>query len=159
DPVRAPVAAACPSTVVRTAPFPVPLRGDGRPGTAAAACDKMRTPMGALLRKLLSPLVELRECELTTAAKMFGYSFLVMTAYTSLEPVTRSQFIRDLGADNLPFVQFAFGVLIGLIMQGYAAVVGRLPRRWALPITLGGLVALLVAFSLWFQTGSEWAST
>lgn len=115
--------------------------------------------MGALLRKLLSPVVELRERELTTAAMMFGYSFLVMTAYTSLKPVTRSQFIRDLGADNLPFVQFAFGVLIGLIMQGYAAVVGRLPRRWALPITLGGLVALLVAFWLWFQTGSEWAST
>src|SRR5690606_41693461 len=51
------------------------------------------------------------------------------------------------------------GARIGLMMQGYAAVVGRLPRRWALPITLGGLVALLVAFWLWFQTGSEWAST
>ncbi|HEX7085036.1 MAG TPA: Npt1/Npt2 family nucleotide transporter [Vicinamibacterales bacterium] len=115
--------------------------------------------MSAVLRKLLSPVVELRERELTTAAMMFGYSFLVMTAYTSLKPVTRSQFIRDLGADNLPFVQFAFGVLIGLIMQGYAAIVGRLPRRWALPITLGGLVALLVAFWGWFQSGSEWAST
>src|SRR5690606_18606394 len=44
-------------------------------------------------------------------------------------------------------------------MQGYAAVVGRLPRRWALPITLGGLVGLLVAFWAWFQSGSEWAST
>ncbi len=115
--------------------------------------------MPAVLRKLLSPVVELRERELTTAAMMFGYSFLVMTAYTSLKPVTRSQFIRDLGADNLPFVQFAFGVLIGLIMQGYAAIVGRLPRRWALPITLGGLVALLVAFWAWFQSGSDWAST
>ena len=115
--------------------------------------------MSAVLRKLLSPVVELRERELTTAAMMFAYSFLVMTAYTSLKPVTRSQFIGDLGADNLPYVQFAFGVLIGFIMQGYSALVGRLPRRWALPITLGGLVALLLLFWAWFQSGSEWAST
>ncbi len=115
--------------------------------------------MAAMFRKLLSPVVELRERELTTSLMMFAYSFLVMTAYTSLKPVTRSQFISDLGADNLPYVQFAFGVLIGFIMQGYATIVGRLPRRWALPITLGGLVALLVAFWVWFQTGSQWAST
>ena len=43
-----------------------------------------------------------------------------MTAYTALKPVTRSQFIKDLGADNLPFVQFAFGLLVGFIMQGYS---------------------------------------
>jgi ATP/ADP translocase/HEAT repeat protein/CRP-like cAMP-binding protein len=115
--------------------------------------------MTAFLRKLLSPVVELRERELTTALMMFTYSFLVMTSYTALKPVTRSQFIKDLGADNLPFVQFAFGVLIGFIMQGYSAAVGRMPKRWALPITLGGLVGLLIAFWLWFKSGSELAST
>jgi AAA family ATP:ADP antiporter len=115
--------------------------------------------MTAFIRKLLSPVVELRERELQTALMMFAYSFLVMTSYTALKPVTRSQFIRDLGADNLPFVQFAFGILIGFIMQGYSAAVGRLPRKWALPITLGGLVGLLIAFWLWFQSGSNWAST
>ena len=76
-----------------------------------------------------------------------------------MKPVTRSQFIKDLGADNLPFVQFAFGVLIGFIMQGYSAAVGRMPQRWALPITLGGLVGLLIAFWLWFKSGSDLAST
>ena len=115
--------------------------------------------MTAFIRKLLSPVVELRERELQTALMMFAYSFLVMTSYTALKPVTRSQFIRDLGADNLPFVQFAFGVLIGFIMQGYSAAVGRLPKKWALPITLGGLVGLLIGFWLWFQSGSTWAST
>ena len=115
--------------------------------------------MTAFFRKLLSPVVELREREFGTAMMMFTYSFLVMTAYTALKPVTRSQFIKDLGADNLPFVQFAFGLLVGFIMQGYATVVGRLPRRWALPMTLGGLVALLVAFWVWFESGSQWAST
>ncbi len=115
--------------------------------------------MNAFFRKLLSPVVELREREFGTAMMMFTYSFLVMTAYTALKPVTRSQFIKDLGADNLPFVQFAFGLLVGFIMQGYSAIVGKLPRRWALPMTLGGLVAMLVAFWVWFQSGSQWAST
>ncbi len=115
--------------------------------------------MNAFFRKLLSPVVELREREFGTAMMMFTYSFLVMTAYTALKPVTRSQFIKDLGADNLPFVQFAFGLLVGFIMQGYSTIVGKLPRRWALPMTLGGLVAMLVAFWVWFQSGSQWAST
>jgi AAA family ATP:ADP antiporter len=115
--------------------------------------------MKAFFRKLLSPVVELRDTELATALMMFAYSFLVMTSYTALKPVTRSQFIKDLGADNLPLVQFAFGIMIGFIMQGYAAIVGRMPRRWALPMTLGGLVGLLVVFWLWFQSGSQWAST
>jgi AAA family ATP:ADP antiporter len=115
--------------------------------------------MTAALRKLLSPLVELRDREVSTALMMFAYSFLVMTAYTELKPVTRSQFIKDLGANNLPIVQFAFGIFIGFIMQGYSTVVGRLPRRWALPMVLGGLVVVLVGFWAWFQTGSEWAST
>jgi AAA family ATP:ADP antiporter len=115
--------------------------------------------MTAFFRKLLSPVVELRDREFGTALMMFTYSFLVMTSYTALKPVTRSQFIKDLGADNLPFVQFAFGLLVGFIMQGYSVIVGRLPRRWALPMTLGGLVVLLVGFWVWFETGSQWAST
>ena len=111
------------------------------------------------IRKLLSPVVDLRESEISTSLMMFSYSFLVMTAYTALKPVTRSKFIADLGADNLPLVQFAFGLVVGFVMQGYSVVVGRLPRRWALPMVMSGLVACLVGFWLWFQTGSQWAST
>lgn len=112
----------------------------------------------SLLRRLLNPIVELREAETRTAMMMFAYSFLAMTAYTTLKPVTRSQFISDLGADNLPLVQFAFGVVIGFIMQGYSWGVGRLPRRFALPLTQVGLVGLLVAFWFLFQTGADWVS-
>ena len=82
----------------------------------------------ALLRRLISPVVELRDSETGTALMMFAYSFLAMTSYTALKPVTRSKFISDLGADNLPLVQFAFGLLIGFIMQGYASGVGRAAR-------------------------------
>ena len=61
-----------------------------------------------------------------------GTDFLVMTAYTTLKPVTRSKFIADLGADNLPLVQFAFGLVVGFVMQAYATGFRRFgfcPRR------------------------------
>ncbi len=112
----------------------------------------------SLLRRLLRPIVDLREPELLTALMMFTYSFLAMTSYTTLKPVTRSKFISDLGADNLPLVQFAFGIVIGFIMQGYSWVVGRLPRRHALPLTQSGLVILLVVFWFLFKTNSDWVS-
>ena len=112
----------------------------------------------SLLRRLLRPVVDLREPELLTALMMFAYSFLAMTSYTTLKPVTRSKFIADLGADNLPLVQFAFGIVIGFIMQGYSWVVGRLPRRYALPMTQSGLVVLLIVFWFLFKTDSDWVS-
>ena len=76
---------------------------------------------GSLSATLLKPFAEVRASEATTALLMFAYSFLAMTGYNILKPVTRSKFISDLGADNLPYVQFGAGVLIGFIMQGYAA--------------------------------------
>ena len=112
----------------------------------------------SLLRRILSPVVELRENELVTAAMMFVYSFLAMTSYTALKPVTRSKFISDLGAENLPIVQFAFGIAVVFIMRGYAWGVGKLPRRFALPFTQVGLVGLLIAFWVFFQSGATWVS-
>jgi AAA family ATP:ADP antiporter len=89
---------------------------------------------------------------------MFAYSFLAMTSYNIIQPVTRSKFISDLGAENLPYIQFAAGVLIGLIMQGYMKATSLLPRRWVIPVSQAGLAAILVAFWLLFQTGQEWVS-
>ena len=109
-------------------------------------------------RRLLVPFVQVRDGESTTAVLMFAYSFLAMTAYNIIKPVTRSKFIADLGADNLPWVQLGAGVLIGLIMHGYARAIGRVPRRWAIPVTQAGLVVLLVAFWVLLSAGYEAAS-
>ena len=67
-----------------------------------------------------SPVVQFREGELATGLMMFAYSFLAMTAYNVVKPITRSKFISSLGADNLPYVQLAAGLLIGVLMQGYS---------------------------------------
>jgi AAA family ATP:ADP antiporter len=110
------------------------------------------------MRRLLKPLVELREHETVTAALMFAYSFLAMTAYNIIKPATRSTFISGLGADNLPWVQLVAGILIGFIMQGYSRVIGFVPRRWAIPVTQAGCVGLLLALWIPLAAKQEWAS-
>ncbi len=111
-----------------------------------------------MLHRLLATLVEVRREEGLTALMMFAYSFLAMTAYNILKPITRSKFIADLGPDNLPYVLLAAGVLIGILMTGYSWLMARLPERGALPITQIGMSAVLFAFWFLFQTTASWVS-
>lgn len=111
-----------------------------------------------MLQRLLAPLVEVRRDEGVTALMMFGYSCLAMTAYNAIKPLTRSKFITNLGADNLPYVLLAAGLLIGVIMAGYAWLIARLPKQWGLPITQAGMAALLLVFWFLFQTNATWVS-
>ena len=111
----------------------------------------------SILARLLRPIVQLREGEATTALLMFLYSFLCMTSYNIIKPITRSEFISSLGADNLPYVQFTAGVLIGFIMQGYTRVMRAIPRRQIIPVTQTGMAVLLVVFWFLFTTiGQDW---
>ncbi|MDO8679374.1 MAG: Npt1/Npt2 family nucleotide transporter [Acidobacteriota bacterium] len=90
---------------------------------------------------------------------MFLYAFLAMTSYNIVKPITRSQFIAGLGADNLPYVQFGAGVLIGFIMQAYTKAMRVVPRRWTIPVTQAGMAGLLVLFWFLFTTvGADWVS-
>ncbi len=114
--------------------------------------------MTSRLDRLVGKLVTLREGEAATALLMFAYSFLAMTSYNILKPITRSKFITALGADNLPYVQLAAGVIIGVLIQGYSGATGRLPRRWVIPVTQAGEVALLVLLWALFQAGGDWVS-
>ena len=82
------------------------------------------------LRRALAPVAELREGEARTALLMFAYSFLAMTAYNIIKPITRSKYIDQLGADNIPWVLLAAAVLIGFIMQGYSRSPACCPDAW-----------------------------
>lgn len=113
---------------------------------------------GSLATRLLSPFAQVRSGETTTALLMFAYSFLAMTSYNIIQPITRSKYISDLGAENLPYVQFGAGLLIGVIMQGYVKGTALIPRRWVIPISQAGIVVILVAFWALFRTGQEWVS-
>jgi AAA family ATP:ADP antiporter len=112
-----------------------------------------------LAARLLRPIVQLREGESTTALLMFLYSFMAMTSYNIIKPITRSEFISSLGADDLPWVTFGMGVTIGFIMQGYIKAISVVPRRWMIPATQVGIAALLVLFWFLFTfVGAEWVA-
>ena len=109
--------------------------------------------------RLLRPIVQLREGEGTTALLMFLYSFLAMSSYNIIKPISRSEFISNLGADNLPYVQFGTGVLIGFLMQGYTAVMRPVPRRHIIPVTQVGIAGLLLLFWFLFTfVGADWVA-
>ena len=112
----------------------------------------------SITTRLLSPVAEVRDGEGATALMMFAYSFLAMASYNAIKPITRSKFISDLGADNLPYVLLAAGFLIGILMTGYSWLMARLPRRWGLPITQAGMAAALVAFWVLFRSSATWVS-
>ena len=110
----------------------------------------------ALSRRLLAPIVELRENESGIAVLMFAYSFLAMTAYNIIQPITRSRFISSLGADNLPYVLLVSVFIVGGIMQGYSRLGSLVPPKWVVPVTQGAMVALLAGF--WMAAGWGWTS-
>ena len=112
----------------------------------------MRTP----LRRALGWLTPVREEETTPAMLMFAYSFLAMTSYNILKPLTRSQFIATLGSENLPYVLFAAGILIGVVMHFYTNAIRRVPRQHVVPVTQAAIVGLLIVFWALLRTGAVW---
>ena len=110
--------------------------------------------MGRLLRRLLGPIVDVTEQESVTLVMMFAYSFLAMTAYNILKPITRSQFISQLGADRIPYIPLVAAIAIGVIMQGYSRAAGIISPRWVIPVAQGAMAGLLVMFWFLFQTGN-----
>src|SRR3954451_8203097 len=110
------------------------------------------------LHRILSPVVDVRKDEALTASLMFVYSFLAMTAYNMIQPLTRSKVIQSLGAVNVPWVILGSGLIISVMRVGYTKFFSSLPRRWALPITQGLMAATMLAFWFLFRTGAGWVS-
>ena len=108
--------------------------------------------------RLIGRVVSLRQGDGAVAVLMFAYSFLAMASYNILKPLTRSKFISDLGSDNLPYVLFASGVVIAVLMHWYSRAAARLQRRNVIPATQIVIIALLIIFSLLLPTGAEWVT-
>src|SRR5829696_4128950 len=111
-----------------------------------------------LLHRVLAPFVDVRKDEAGTALLMFAYSFLAMTAYNIIQPLTRSKVIQSLGAVNVPWVILGSGLFISVLMVGYTRFVAALPRRWALPITQGLMAAAMFGFWFLLRSGAAWVS-
>jgi AAA family ATP:ADP antiporter len=111
----------------------------------------------SFLQRLLQPLAEIRSGEAGTALMMFAYSFLAMTSYNIIQPLTRSKLISSLGAVNIPYVIFGAGLFIGALMLAYTRFYSLLPRRWALPISQAAMAAVMLIFWTLFRTRPAWA--
>ena len=110
-------------------------------------------PRTSAVQRLLSPIVAVRREEAGSLLLMFLYSFLVMTAYNIVKPLTRAQFIRELGADNLPWVLLASGVIVGVVMQIYTRGASRLPPKAVVAATQVGVAVMLIGFWAAFRIG------
>ena len=114
--------------------------------------------MRTLLYRLIGSVTSIRPEETTPVVLMFAYSFLAMTSYNIVKPLTRSQFIATLGSDNLPYVLFVAGMLIGVVMHLYTSAIRRLPPRHVIPVTQAAIIGLLVLFWGLLQTGAGWVT-
>jgi ATP:ADP antiporter, AAA family len=108
--------------------------------------------------RVAGQLLAFRQGDGVIAALLFAYSFLAMTSYNILKPLTRSRFISDLGSGNLPYVLLAGAFVIGVVMHWYTAATGRLARRHVIPATQAAIVVLLVVFSILLRTRAEWVA-
>src|SRR5687768_2193950 len=109
-----------------------------------------------MMNRAIATIIPLRGGEARVGGLMFAYSFLAMTAHNILRPIVRSKFIEGWGADNLPYVLLAAGLLIGVLMHVYIRGIRRMPRRYVIPITQAGIVGLLVIFWGLLRTGAGW---
>ena len=112
--------------------------------------------MPSLMNRLLGKVVTLRSGEAGIVLLMFAYSFLAMTSHNILRPVTESKFIDRLGANRMPWVQLAAGILIGVIMHLYTQAIRRIPRRRVIPVTQAAIVAMLVVLWGLLRTEAVW---
>ena len=87
---------------------------------------------------------------------MLAYSFLAMTAYNILKPISKGKFISSFGADNVPYIQLIAGAIIGVIMLSYSWGAAKLPRKAVIPVTLAGLAALVGVFWALFKLQADW---
>jgi ATP:ADP antiporter, AAA family len=111
-----------------------------------------------LFDHILKPFGQIRREEALTAFLMFFYSLLLMAAVNVINPATRSEFIKHLGPENLPYVLIAAAALIGFVMAGHSWFVGRLPRRYNFAIAQGCTAVVLIVFWFLFRTGQWWVS-
>ena len=80
----------------------------------------------SLIQRMLAPLADVRREESASALMMFGYSFLAMTAYNIVQPITRSRFITSLGSENLPYVLLVSAFIVGFLITLWIKI-RRLP--------------------------------
>jgi AAA family ATP:ADP antiporter len=80
------------------------------------------------------------------SALLFLNFFLIMLAYYQVKPASRSLFLEHVGADNLPYVWTASGLLLMLMLPPYQKLLQRFDRIRIVQGTAALVIALLLYF-------------
>ncbi|HEX5216262.1 MAG TPA: HEAT repeat domain-containing protein [Vicinamibacterales bacterium] len=106
--------------------------------------------------RLINHVVQFRRGEAITGWLMFVFSFLAMMSHNIIRPITKSKVIAQFGSENVPYIQLAAGLLIGVLMYAHSRASARLPRRAIIPVTQAGLIGISLTFWILFKTGAAW---
>ncbi len=95
----------------------------------------------------MSPVIgQGSEGTLRRGAVLFANFFLIILAYYQIKPASRSLFIAELGAGQLPYVWIATAVLLAAMIGWYHRLVERHSRLRVVLWTCGVTLVLLVVF-------------
>ncbi len=68
------------------------------------------------MRQFLRKAIDIRRGEGKRVAMMTGYSFVIIASYDILKPMTRSLFVSNLGADQLPLLYMLVALVVGIFV-------------------------------------------
>lgn len=90
------------------------------------APDSQSTPPWHV--RLFRRIFDIRPEEVRVTLLMFTYFATIMAAYYIIKPATRSLFMQDLGARNLPYVYLGTALLIGFVASMFEKLVDKVNR-------------------------------
>jgi len=71
------------------------------------------------MRQFLRKAIDIRRGEGKRVAMMAGYSFVIIASYDILKPMTRSLFVSNLGAAQLPLLYMLVALVVGIFVLFY----------------------------------------
>ncbi len=88
---------------------------------------------------------------MTRAAQLFAYFFLIILAYYMVKPASRSLFLDQADAAQLPYIWMASALLLFALMPIYQRVVNHYQRIHVVTGTCLLMMSLLILFSIWMR--------
>jgi len=79
------------------------------------------------MRQFLRKAVDIRRGEGKRIAMMAGYSFVIIASYDILKPMTRSLFVSNLGAAQLPWLYMLVALVVGIFVLFYIKFSSNVP--------------------------------
>lgn len=108
------------------------------------------------MTSFLKNSIDIRKGERQRTWIMFGYIFLLIASYYILKTMTRSLFMKRLGADQLPVVYMMVAITVGIVAMIYVRLSANIRLDRLIRYTSLVLASNLVVF--WWLFHLDWTS-